>query len=103
MHFIGPFRNIAPGKTVVQLTSGHIEQWIRNFVEREESTFEPAVIEKATARLRVPTQIADPEARIMELCNDSFARLQAVGYENVKVVNLKKMVNLIQEKLYSTL
>ena len=55
MLFMGRFRNITPGKTVLQVITGHIEQWIRSVVDREDSTFDPAVIEEAIASLRVPT------------------------------------------------
>lgn len=100
MHFLGRFNKIAPKKSLAQLTSNHIEKWIQSLVKREQTLFDPVVVERCLAKLRTPMNIADPEARIMEYLNDFFNRLEQVGYDNLKDVNPKKTISLLQQHLY---
>lgn len=101
MHYLKKSKHIAPGKTIAQLSSTHIEKRVYSLVEREESTFDPAVIEKASYRLKMPMEIADPEERIMKYCNEIFSRLESIGYDNFKDVNRRKTIKLLQEGIYS--
>lgn len=101
MHFIGKFDDIAPGKAVDELTSDHIETFIRSIVTHEEGKeINPRVLEKALKGIQMPMEIADPGARVMEFVSDFFERLDAVGYGDFKVKNPKKTVKLLQERLY---
>ena len=84
MHFLGKFKSISPNTAVSDLTSNEIETWVRGMVKNDEKNYDPAIIEKALATLRVPMSIADLEARMMEYCNYFFTRLEYVGYKNFK-------------------
>ena len=44
--------------------------------------------------------IADPEARVLEYCNEYFLRLEAVGFDDFKYENPNKTAKLLQSKLY---
>ena len=100
MHFLGKFKSISPNTAVSDLTSNDIETWVRGMVKNDDKNYDPAIIEKALATLRVPMSIADPEARMMEYCNDFFTQLESVGYENFKDDNPKKTIQLLQEKWF---
>ena len=100
MHFLGKFKSIAPDTAVSALTSAHIETWVKGMVRKDDMSYNRATIEKALSSLRVPMSIADPEARIMEYCNDFFTRLEWIGYEDFNTENPKKTVLLLQERLF---
>jgi len=50
-------------------------------VDRKEVAYDPIVIEKALNGLRMPLQIADPEARVLECTSSFFERLESIGYD----------------------
>ena len=93
MHFMGKLRAIAPGKEVAELTSQDIANWIQSLIKKTDSTYDPAIIEKALSKLRIQMNIADPEARVLEYCNEYFLRLEAVGYDDFKLRTRRKPLN----------
>lgn len=100
MHFLGKFESFAPGKEYCNLTSTDIQKFVKSLVERKDESYDPTLIEKALKVLRIPTHIADPEARILEFASSFFERLESIGYDDFKEDNPKKTVKLLQEKLY---
>ena len=100
MHCLGNFKSISPNSAASDFTCNEIEIWVRGMVKNNDKKYDPAIVEKALATLRAPMSIADPEARMMEYCNDFFTRLEFVRYENFKDDNSKKTVQLLQEKLF---
>lgn len=100
MHFLGRFKTIAKNVRYENLTDDHISKWIKSLVDREGQHFDPVLIEKTLASLRVPMNISDPEARMMEYANEFFSRMESIGYDNFKDVNPKKTVTLLQRHLY---
>ena len=100
MHFMAKLRAIAPEKEVAELTSEAIVNWTQSLIKKTDSTYEPAVIEKALSILRIQMNIADQEALLLKYCNEYFLRLKAVGYEDLKYGKPKKTVKLLQSKLY---
>lgn len=100
IQFLGKLEEVAPGRSLSQLTSTHIAKWVKRLVEREETTYDPSIIERCIADLKVPMHISDSEARMLEYCSLFFERLEAVGYDNFKENNPKKTVKLLTSRLF---
>ncbi len=100
MHFLGELEEVAPGKELSKLTATDIEKWVKSLVVREDSSFDPAIVDRALKGIKVPMKIANPKARMLEYCNDMFARLESVGYDTFKEENPKMMVKLLQKHLF---
>ena len=101
MHALGKFDDIAPGKTEEQLTSTHVENYIKGLVTRDDdSEVDPTVIVKAMRNVRVPMNIEDTNARMLQFVSKILVRLEGVSYGDFKDRNPRKTIELIQEKLY---
>lgn len=100
MHLLCKFKKIAPGRDFNRLPPTHVEKWVRSLVERETSTYDPSIIEKCLAGLRLHMNIADPGARMLDYCSLFFERLEPVGYGICKENNPKITVSLLTSKLY---
>lgn len=77
-----------------------MEKWFKSFVESEETTYDPASIEKSISTLKLQMNIAKPEANVVEYCSLFFERLDSVGYNNFKDNNQKKTVKLLASEMY---
>lgn len=100
MLFLGKFDSIAPDATSVSdLTDDNIKSLIQSIVTKDDSTFDPKVVDQALSNVAMSMEIADAEARVFQLVHTVFDRLDGVGYGKFKESNPKKMVRLICEKL----
>lgn len=101
MHALGRLDQVAGGVAFDQLTSEHIEMYVRSIVGKgSDKRVNPVIIEEAMKGLRVPMSVADPEARMLEYVHDVFERLDGVGHGEFKDTNPKKTIKLIQDHLY---
>lgn len=98
--FFCAFDEIAPDKDFDNLTSGDIEKFIKGIVKHDKDEEMPTVIEAAVKGLRMPMDIEDSTARMLEFINDAFKRLEGVGYSDFKDTNPKKTIKLMHEKVY---
>ena len=92
MHFMGKLRAKAPGKGFTELTSQDIVNWTQSLIKKTDSTYDPAIIEKALSTLRIQVHIADLEVRVLEYCNEYFLFPEAVGYDDFEYENPKETV-----------
>lgn len=101
MHFLGKFKDIAPGVTVKDLSSNRVEALLRGMVSRSRTDdVDPGTIHASLNGLKMKMTIRSAEARILDFLNNCFSRLEGVGYGDFKKNNPRKTIKLIQEKLY---
>lgn len=96
LFYMGKFDDIAPDiATVKDLTTDHIETYVRSLISRSDTTIvDPTIIESALCGFAMPTMILDADARITTYCADFFERLESVVCGLFPENNPKKSVQL---------
>lgn len=101
LFYMGKFDSLAPNATQVNdLTNDHIKNYIDSIVSVSDGdVIDPTIIDKALEGLTTPTDIANPEARIIHYCADFFERLEGIGHSNFRDKNPKLTVKLLLKRL----
>lgn len=99
MVFLGKFDTIAPNKEASELTSNQVKRFIESIVKAPKTGFDPKFIDKALIGFKMPMNVADPEARVLQYANDMFERLQSIGYGEFREKNPKMTVRLMCDNL----
>jgi len=99
--FFGKFQTIAADVTEVSnLTSEHIESFVKSLVARTSATrTDYSVIEKVLVGFSMPMKIVDADVRIMHYFSDFFERLESVGYGSFRTENPEQTVKLLISRL----
>jgi len=102
LFFMGKFDKIAPSaEEADNLTDEQIKSFITSLVTRsEDSILNPGVIKAALSGLKMPMDIADPDARITHYCADFFDRLKSVGCGSFRKDNPDKTIELLVSRLH---
>ena len=99
--FMGKFESIVPDAEVDDLTDDHVESFVTSIVEKDDDVmYDPATIDKALRKLRIPMHISDPEARITQYCAEFFNRLNGVGYGKFRSENPEQTIKLLMQFVY---
>ncbi len=80
MHFMGEFDTIAPDTNLEDITSDHIQEYLKGIVENAQNKLpDTQLIETALTGLKTPMHIVDATARIKQLVADYLKRMADIG------------------------